>query len=191
MLQFEQMLKSRFLLILVLVLMLSCSTLDQKQGLEARAQQIDQSLICPVCPSETIDQSQVKLASQMRLAVREKLADGWTEAEVLEFFVERYGDAVLAAPPKRGFSMVAWIAPIFLAVGGLIILVYLVRNMVKNGIRDGVGSRDPHGDTMPEDLLPYLEKIDELDGGIAWSDDEPIVRTNLWFNAPNGDRRTK
>lgn len=185
------MLKSRFLLILVLVLMLSCSTLDQKQGLEARAQQIDQSLICPVCPSETIDQSQVKLASQMRLAVREKLADGWTEAEVLEFFVERYGDAVLAAPPKRGFSMVAWIAPIFLAVGGLIILAYLVRNMVKSGIRDGVGLRDPHGDTMPEDLLPYLEKIDELDDGIARSDDEPIARTNLWCNAPNGGRRTK
>ena len=171
--------------------MLSCSTINQEQGLEARAQQVDQSLICPVCPSETIDQSQVKLASQMRLTVREKLADGWSETEVLEFFVERYGEAVLAAPPKRGFSMIAWIAPIFLVVAGLTLLAYLVRKMVKDDTPNGVGSRFSRGDTIPEALMPYLEKIDQMDGGITQSDGEQIARTSLCCDVPDEDRRTK
>ncbi len=78
---------------------------------QAEAQAIDRMLMCPVCPGETIDQSQVELARQMRLRVREMLAQGAGRQEVLAFFVERYGVEVLAAPPKSGFNLVAWLFP--------------------------------------------------------------------------------
>ncbi|MSQ05589.1 MAG: cytochrome c-type biogenesis protein CcmH [Dehalococcoidia bacterium] len=78
---------------------------------EAEAQAIDRMLMCPVCPGETIDQSQVELARQMRLRVREMLAQGAGRQQVLDFFVARYGVEILAAPPKSGFNLVAWIFP--------------------------------------------------------------------------------
>jgi cytochrome c-type biogenesis protein CcmH len=78
---------------------------------EAEAQAIDRMLMCPVCPGETIDQSQVELARQMRLRVREMLAQGASRQQVLDFFVSRYGVEILAAPPKSGFNLVAWVFP--------------------------------------------------------------------------------
>ena len=159
-LQIEDMVKFAFLSALLLAVALSCSTFDQNEGFETRAQKIDRSLICPVCPSETIDQSQVKLASQMRGIVREKLADGWSEAEVLDFFVDRYGERVLAAPPKSGFSLVAWFAPPFIIVCGLILLVYLVRSMISLG-RRRVGPGYSDEGTIPAAIVPYLEQLDE------------------------------
>ena len=89
------------------------------QDMEAVAQGIDKSLMCPICPSETIDQSQTEIAEQMRRTVREKLAEGSSRDEVLQFFVERYGEDVLAAPPKSGFNLLAWLVPpLALLLGG-------------------------------------------------------------------------
>ena len=72
---------------------------------EAKAQEIDRMLMCPVCPAQTIDQTEVPLAKQMRAQVRELLASGATRDEVLAWFSapERYGPSVLAEPPRSGF----------------------------------------------------------------------------------------
>ena len=100
---------------LMVLFLLAC--LGQRPALaqspydESQAQAIDRMLMCPVCPGETIDQSQVELARQMRLRVREMLAQGAGRREVLDFFVARYGVEVLAAPPKSGFNLVAWVFP--------------------------------------------------------------------------------
>ena len=89
------------------------------QDLEAVAQGIDKNLMCPICPSETIDQSQTEIAEQMRRTVRERLAEGESRDEVLRFFVERYGEEVLSAPPKSGFNLLIWVVPpLALLIGG-------------------------------------------------------------------------
>ncbi|MEK7806332.1 MAG: cytochrome c-type biogenesis protein CcmH, partial [Chloroflexota bacterium] len=75
---------------------------------ESEAYAIDRMLMCPICAGQTIDQSQSALAGQMRRLVREMLAQGETREEVLEFFAERYGQKVLAAPPKSGANLLAW-----------------------------------------------------------------------------------
>ncbi len=67
--------------------------------------------MCPVCPGESIDQSQHPLAVKMRALVREKLEEGWTDAQIGQFFVERYGPSVLLEPPMRGASLLAWLVP--------------------------------------------------------------------------------
>ena len=100
------------LLSLVAVLALlavACQGSSVEPSLEEQAQALDKQLMCPVCPSETIDQSQVELAKQMKATVRERLEEGESEQEIKDFFVDRYGDNVLAAPPARGFNIVVWV----------------------------------------------------------------------------------
>lgn len=104
-------------LLAFLAVLSACSTASQ--DLEIVAQGIDQSLMCPICPSETIDQSQTEIAEQMRRTVRERLAEGESRDDVLRFFVERYGEGILAAPPKSGFNLLAWLVPpLALLIGG-------------------------------------------------------------------------
>jgi cytochrome c-type biogenesis protein CcmH len=130
-------------------------------SLEEQAYSIDRSLICPVCPGETIDQAQVELARQMRLLVREKLAEGWSRERILQFFVDRYGEAVLAEPPKSGFNLLAWIVPFVSVFAALVLLFFVVKSMRKSSQaqRDGgiIGVGSPPSE---EELGPYLAMVD-------------------------------
>src|SRR3972149_1174086 len=106
---------------ILLVTFAGCSVPERTQSLDEKAQDIYRSLMCPLCPGQTIDQSQSELSAQMRAVVREKLEQGETKEEILQFFVQRYGEGVQAAAVKSGFSLVAWVAPIAgLVVGGIV-----------------------------------------------------------------------
>ncbi len=109
----------------------ACSAPSEVPDLERRAQQINKSVMCPVCPGESIDQSQHPLALQMRAAVDEKLDEGWSDAQVREFFVERYGSAVLLEPPAEGAHLVAWIVPPLGTALALAALYMVVRLMAR------------------------------------------------------------
>ena len=114
-------------------------------ALEKQAQGLDRMLVCPVCPGETIDQSQVRLAKQMQVIVREKLEAGETEKEILEFFIERYGENVLTAPRKQGFNLLAWGFPPTAGFMSLLLLIIVVRAMRKNRVNsylEGSGERE-------------------------------------------------
>lgn len=67
--------------------------------------------MCPVCPGESIDQSQNPLAGQMRKIVAEKLEKGHTPEDIKLFFVERYGNSILLSPPRHGIGLAAWVIP--------------------------------------------------------------------------------
>jgi cytochrome c-type biogenesis protein CcmH len=139
---------------------------------EEEAQSIDRMLICPVCPAETIDQAQVELSKQMRRIVREMLARGVSRTEILNFFVDRYGPAVLAAPPKSGKNVLAWILP---AVGVLVALAGVLAIIWSMASRNAVQTHTESA--LDEDLAPYLEAVDrELalieDGSIGRSQDQ-------------------
>ncbi len=125
---------------------------------EAEAQSIDRMLICPVCPAESIDQAQVPLARQMRQQVREMLAAGSSRQEILDWFADRYGPGVLAAPPKTGVNLLAWTLPIVgvvaaLAAGGMAIRAMTGRR------RDNATARE--STAIPDgELEPYLAAVD-------------------------------
>ena len=125
---------------------------------EAEAQAIDRMLMCPVCPAESIDQAQVPLARQMRQRVREMLAAGASRQEILDYFADRYGQNVLASPPKSGLNLLAWVLPLAGLVaalgGGLLVL----RAMTGKG--DGQGSATVPASSGDEELEPYLEAVD-------------------------------
>ena len=125
------------------------------QDLEVEAQGIHKSLMCPICPSETIDQSQTEIANQMRRTVREKLAEGESRGDILQFFVERYGQEVLAEPPKSGFNLLVWLAPPLALLLGGGALAMVVRAMRHDHRRSAEATT-----SSVSGLEPYLSAVD-------------------------------
>ena len=99
--------------IISIPIMSSSCVAENNRSIEEQAQQIDKMLICPVCPAETLDQSQVPLAMDMKGIIRDKLHEGWSTKQILDYFSseERYGLSVLSEPPKKGFTLTIWLVP--------------------------------------------------------------------------------
>ena len=86
---------------------------------EARAKEVGRSLRCVVCQNQSIDESDAPLAADMRKLVRTRLKEGDSNAEVIEYMQERYGDYVLLKPPVQTNTYILWFLPFVLLLGGL------------------------------------------------------------------------
>lgn len=87
-------------------------------ALEARARELSKVLRCPVCQAENIDESNAELSRDLRLLVRERLVEGDSDQEVLDFVVARYGEYVLFKPDASGSNLILWLAgPAMLLLG--------------------------------------------------------------------------
>lgn len=87
-------------------------------NLEARAQVLDTQLRCVKCQSEALASSNAAWAADARVLLRQLLTDGYSDQEVLDFFVVRYGEYVLMEPQKGGSNALLWYAgPIMLLFG--------------------------------------------------------------------------
>ena len=89
---------------------------------EARASALEGRLKCPVCRTQSVRESPSFLAIEMRTRIREMIAEGRGDGEILDWFAARYGDDILLEPRKRGFGLAAWILPVAgLAVGAALL----------------------------------------------------------------------
>jgi cytochrome c-type biogenesis protein CcmH len=87
---------------------------------EARARNLSRELRCMVCQNQSIDDSEAPLARDLRLLVRERIAGGDSDAQVIDFLVARYGEFVLLKPPLEPYTLLLWLLPpLALAGGGL------------------------------------------------------------------------
>ena len=98
---------------------------------EKTAHSVFRELRCVVCAGQSLAESDATLAIQMRAHVRELVAQGKTEDEILAHFRARYGDQILLTPPLEEKTALLWLAPLLLLGGG----VYAVWRMTrqKNG----------------------------------------------------------
>ncbi len=97
-------------------------------ALETRARALSQGLRCLVCRNENIDESNADLARDLRILVRERLVVGDSDAEVIAFLTDRYGEYVLLRPRFAGSTRILWVAgPAMLVIAGGIALVSLRR----------------------------------------------------------------
>lgn len=88
-------------------------------ALEARAQEIGKEVRCLVCRNESIEDSSAELARDLRLVVRERVVAGDSDAEVMAFLSDRFGDFVRLRPRFGGLTLALWLAgPVLLLVGG-------------------------------------------------------------------------
>ena len=95
-------------------------------ALEARARALSKGLRCPVCQNENIDDSDAPIARDLRILLRERLTAGDSDAQAVEYIVDRYGEFVLLNPPAQGSTLFLWLAgPAMLLAGGGIAYVSL------------------------------------------------------------------
>ena len=87
--------------------------------LEGRARALSQELRCLVCQNQSIDDSSADLAHDLRVLVRERLAAGDSDRQVLAYLTSRYGDYVLLRPPVKPTTWLLWFGPPALLLAGL------------------------------------------------------------------------
>ena len=136
--------------------------------------EIEGEVMCPVCMT-TLDQSHSPIADRMRAFIAQRIAAGQTKSEIKDELVAEFGTAVLAAPPKRGFNLVAWILPLAGAAVGALVLAALAWRWTRrreplggaaiasaNG-DTALGLESPAGVTLEHEALePELERrVDE------------------------------
>jgi cytochrome c-type biogenesis protein CcmH len=96
-------------------------------AMETRARALQRQLRCLVCQGESIDESGATLAADLRHLVRQQMAAGKSDAEIKSFLVARYGDFILMQPPLQADTMVLWLAPFVVLLGGAGVAVWVIR----------------------------------------------------------------
>jgi len=86
---------------------------------EARARELSKGLRCPVCQSESIDESNAEIARDLRILVRERIVAGDSDEQAVAFIVDRYGEYVLLRPTFGGANLVLWVAGPLMLLGAL------------------------------------------------------------------------
>lgn len=90
---------------------------------------IARQLFCPVCENTPLDVCPTAACKQWRELIRLKLAEGWSEEQIKQYFVEQYGARVLAEPPRQGFWWLVYLVPPVLLAIGVYIVVNALRSM--------------------------------------------------------------
>lgn len=84
-----------------------------------RVEHLATILKCPVCTSESIASSPSDIAREARSLIAERVADGWTDQEIIDFFVTTYGPDMLLDPPGGGRTALLWVLPGLAALAGV------------------------------------------------------------------------
>ena len=115
--------------------------IDSKQAfedpeLQARYEKIISEVRCLQCQNQSIKDSNVLLASDLRREIRRMISDGKTDADIADFLVTRYGEFALYRPRTSGKTLILWIAPFLLIFFGGIAMVRIVRHRMSLPIDD-------------------------------------------------------
>jgi cytochrome c-type biogenesis protein CcmH len=120
--------------------------------------QLEKKFICPTCHT-TLELSNAPAADRMRVFIRERIEAGDSEAEITDALVAQFGEGVLASPPRRGFSLLAWALPLAGAALAVGLLALALRRWSRTLAEPAPA--DPRANGRPT-LDPELERrLDE------------------------------
>jgi len=111
--------------------------------IEARLKTLAVELRCLVCQNQTLADSHAPLAEDLRREVREMIAKGMSDREIIDFLVQRYGDFVLYRPPWKASTTLLWLGPFLLLIAGATGLVFALRRRQKK-LADVTLSEEEH-----------------------------------------------
>jgi cytochrome c-type biogenesis protein CcmH len=123
--------------------------------LERRAMEISAELRCPVCQGLAIGDSPSLMASNMKEQVRELLARGYTEPQILSYFEKSYGQFVLLKPKFQGVNAFVWILPILVLAIGVVLVVSKAKKLESAPVKAAETKPEPDDD-------PYLKRVRDL-----------------------------
>jgi cytochrome c-type biogenesis protein CcmH len=114
-----------------------------------REVELASQLRCLVCQNQSIAESNAGLAADLRNQLREQIAAGKTDAEIVQYMTARYGDFVLYKPPFKATTVLLWLGPALLLLAGLLIAARIVRTRRSNA----AGALSPQDHARAEQLL--------------------------------------
>jgi cytochrome c-type biogenesis protein CcmH len=150
--------------------------------LDARTQDVASLLRCPVCQGLSVADSPATTALNMKAEVKELLAAGYDQEQILAYFERSYGEFVRLKPPLRGVNWIVWAAPLAVLVGGAGVVAGALRALrrARASAPAELDAQDvPGPDTLPDDprLAAYVMKARELaygwPGGVRARPDAP------------------
>ena len=125
--------------------------------LDSKAAQISSELRCPVCQGLAIGDSPSEMALSMKKQVRELLARGFTEAQILKYFEQSYGQFVLLKPKFAGVNSLVWLLPVGVLAFGALVVWSKAKKLESPVAAAAVG---PQTGTVSDD--PYIQRVREL-----------------------------
>jgi cytochrome c-type biogenesis protein CcmH len=117
---------------------------------------IAKQLYCPVCENIPLDVCPTQACAQWRELIREKLAAGWTEQQIKDYFVEQYGARVLGTPPARGMNWLVYLVPPVAILAGAYVLIRALHSW-KQTVSPPASA--PAAETPPSD--EYVARLEE------------------------------
>ena len=126
---------------LLLLLAAAVYAIDTEQAfedpeLQARYEKLTDEVRCLKCQNQTIKDSNAFLASDLRREIRRMIEEGMSDEQIFDFLVARYGEFALYRPRAEGKTLVLWLAPGVLLLGGAVLLVNIVRRRMALPIDD-------------------------------------------------------
>lgn len=110
---------------------------------EQAVYEIGAQLRCVVCQNLSVADSPSEMATQMRGVIKERLAAGETREQVVRYFVDKYGEWILLAPPQRGFTLLVWVFPAVAVAVGLGIVALVLRRWTRRPAPPAAAPLDP------------------------------------------------
>lgn len=120
-----------------------------------RTMEIGRKLNCPVCQGQTVADSHSRVALEMMEAIEAQVQAGRTDDEIFDYFRVRYGDEVLAEPPREGINLALWWVPVVGVLLGLGVVALYFRDSIALG-RRGAPEQDDPTDAELEQLAQSL-----------------------------------
>jgi cytochrome c-type biogenesis protein CcmH len=126
--------------------------------------ELEDELVCPTCKT-TLAMSDAPVAERMRAFVRQRIAAGDTKSEIKDKLVAQFGESVLAAPPARGFNLLAWLVPITGGIAAAVAVAFLARRWSRSRAApagdpsvDGRRTLDPELERRVDEELARFER---------------------------------
>ncbi len=123
---------------------------------------IARQLYCPVCENTPLDVCPTTACAQWRELIRQKLADGWSDQAIKDYFVSQYGARVLGTPPPRGLNLLVYIIPPLAILAGVYVLYHAYRTWkrpVQSTITEPANQGSPPTPNPNQD--EYMQRLEE------------------------------
>jgi cytochrome c-type biogenesis protein CcmH len=151
------------LLLLLLLTLTSTSLVSAQDGTpreptDNEVNAIAREMYCPVCENTPLDVCPTQACAEWRELIRDKLAEGWSEAQIKAYFVEQFGDRVLAEPPRRGLNWLVYLIPPIAFLAGVVILYRAFRTWRASSPKIG---EHPEPSQVEQTKDEYIDRLEE------------------------------
>jgi cytochrome c-type biogenesis protein CcmH len=131
------------------------------QAQESDWRDIAGELMSPACPGRTLLNCTSTQAEQWRELIRQKSTNGESKEKIIQYFIDIGGDGILAAPPKRGFALAAWLLPAFVLLNGAGLILILTLRWARQHAADPSERTDDNMRAPAEETTsdPYMNRL--------------------------------